>query len=134
MALGGSLLSGFVGAQSSAAAARLSVSIMHMRLLHLTVTCLGLMLCGFSLFEVARVRWYCSEVREVQNEASRGMDEITEIARKRQMFAIAPSPQSVLARLDASADLERGWWVVCIGGGLVFLVGVVCVFTRPNQL
>jgi hypothetical protein len=78
----------------------------------------------YSPFEIARVRHYCSVVKDVQAETNRRIGMYREALYHKGVVITAPIPVGGdLSELDAAAKLERGWWIMLGIGTATFIGG-----------
>jgi hypothetical protein len=95
-----------------------------MRITNVVTLCLGLTLVVFSSFEVARIRHYCSVVKDVQAATKDRIGVLQEGLRRQHVNVTMPVPiGGDLSELDAIATLERGWWVAFGVGVAISAVG-----------
>jgi len=80
-----------------------------MRIILLTVACLGLFLFTLSFEELARIRRYCAVVAQVKTTVIRFYSDERLTHRT---YMTSPSMETVLSELDAAANLQRGWRTV----------------------
>ena len=95
-----------------------------MRIISLTVVCLGLMLVVCPMIEVARVRQYGSIVKQVQVTSRTYERLVTDLRQYHRDVLMPPSLTTVVSQLDAVSGLERGWRAVSAAGVAVVLTGL----------
>jgi len=95
-----------------------------MRAISITVILLGLILLGYSVFEIVKVRKYRSDVQEVGRRISE-LDSLLTSPRVTRLQA--PPTEEILAPLNALGQLERSWWAVAIIGGAVIAAGISAI-------
>ena len=93
-----------------------------------TVTAaIGLLLCGYSIYEIGQVRKFSASVQDVRQTVL----EWDRLRTPRNVVRLqVPSTQSMLAPLDGVASFEQGWWVIAIGGGAVFAAGITAMISE----
>ncbi len=96
-----------------------------MRIIYIIVMSLGLILVTTALIDILQVRHYLAVVQRVQAEVSdRNKQVIEQLKIYHHDMMFLPSTESILSSLDGADDLETGWWVVCVIGGVFSLAGL----------
>jgi hypothetical protein len=124
----------FISTSRSAAVPELWTLGGIMRIIFSIVAVLGLLLTGFSVFEIRIVGDYRAQVRDVQFVLSEeSKKEVADAHRRGAVFTGQTFGDVLSPKLDGIDALERGWFVVASVGIVVFVAGVFGVIgSRPH--
>lgn len=93
-----------------------------MRIIYITLTCLGLFLLVLSRQQVAQVQSYCAAVTQVKTTAIRMY---SDEKLRNHSYMTSPSMETVLSELDSAPNLKKGWGLVSWLGAAVSIAGLI---------